>query len=149
MDFCNSELIKNNKALSKNKSAKQKCDGSSAVSRQWLCRQPETVLASAQASSTNGSRISKWQSLLPHRDTLTYTDKLTLKGTLPYKHILTYRYIPTHRHTPTHRCTDTQTYTIDALTYRHTHIDTLLHRYTHNTHSQILRYWHIDTAACR
>lgn len=134
MDFCNPELIKNNKALSKNKSAKQKCDGSSAVSRQWLCLQPETVLASAQAASTNGSRISKWQSLLPHRDTLTYTDKLTLKGTLPYKHILTYRY------TPTNSCTDTQTYTIDALTHTHTHIDTLTHRYTH---IHIVRY--LDT----
>ena len=130
MDFCNSELIKNNKALSKNKSAKQKCDGSSAVSRQWLCLQPETVQALAQAASTNGSRISKWQSLLPHRDTLTYTDKLTLKGTLPYKHILTYRHIPTHRHT------DTQTYTTHIQTYTHT----LIHRYTH---IHIVRY--LDT----
>lgn len=125
MDFCNSELIKNNKALSKNKSAKQKCDGSSVVSWQWLRLQPETVLAWAQASRLPAQMAAGSQSgsLCSHTEThsLTQTNSHSKahSHTNISSHTDTFLYIDTLPH----RCTDTQTCTIDALIHRHTYID--------------------------
>lgn len=86
---------------------------------------PAPTQTHSPTQTNSHSKAHSHTSISSHTDTFLHTD------TLPHIDALT------------------QTYTIDALTYRHTHIDTLIHRYTHNTHSQILRYWHIDTSACR
>lgn len=144
MDFCNSELIKNNKALSKNKSAKQKCDGSSVVSWQWLCLQPETVQAWAQASRLPAQMAAGSQSGSPCSHTETHSLTQTNSHSKAHSHTNISSHTDTFLHIDTlpHRCTDTQTYTIDALTYRHIHIDILIHRHTH---IDIVRYLDTDT----